>query len=467
MSLSINRIKASTVISVLILLLAFQTILFADQTALLNRKVTLDAEDSSVSQVLSTMARISNCNIVLAVESNTDKGAKSKSPESMRTVTLHLKDVPIEQALTMVVKTVGLSYRLVGDNTFLVGKKARINEEIGERSYVINLNYTDAKKIVKALAIMPGKVVAIESQNSLLVVANPESYAEISKRIADLDIPQKQIEIRARLIEINLTESQKFGIDWSKLDHLTTLFAEDPTNGDGVGLPYNYTDETGALPVGDMTNLEQLPSQQYWQKMNDWSNVGHFSRQLTAFNVTVNWLMENNAAKLLTDTRLTAMNGEDASIHIGEIVPYVVTDHDNQVQVERASVGIKLKVHPTINRDGDITTKIEPEVSSVTELVGGYIPRTKIRKVTSTVTVPSGSTIIVGGLLNSSLTHKTNRIPFLSDIPFIGKLFTHKADIVSNTDLIIEITPRIVDVKNEQKTIDVDSKLDRHLIEFK
>ncbi len=467
MSLSINRIKASTVISLLILLLAFQTILFADQTALLNRKVTLDAEDSSVSQVLSTMARISNCNIVLAVENNTDKGRKSKSPESMRTVTLHLKDVPIEQALTMVVKTVGLSYRLVGDNTFIVGKKSRINEEIGERSYVINLNYTDAKKIVKAFDIMPGKVVPIESQNSLLVVANPETYAEISKRIADLDIPQKQIEIRARLIEVNLTESKKFGIDWSKLDHLTTLLAEDPTNSDGVGLPYNYTDETGALPVGDMTDLEQLPDEQYWQKMSDWSDVGHFSRQLTAFDITVDWLMENNAAKLLTDTRLTAMNGEDASIHIGEIVPYVVTDHDNQVQVERASVGIKLKVHPTINRDGDITTKIEPEVSSVTELVGGYVPRTKIRKVTSTVTVPNGSKIIVGGLLNSSLTHKTNKIPFLSDIPFIGKLFTHKADVVNNTDLIIEITPRIVDVKNEQKTIDVDSKLDRHLIKFK
>ena len=193
-------------------------------------------------------------------------------------------------------------FRSIGDNTFIVGKKSRINEEIGERSYVINLNYSDAKKIVKAFDIMPGKVVPIESQNALLIVANPESYAEISKRIADLDVPQKQIEIRARLIEINLAESQKFGINWSELDHLTTLIAEDPTNGDGVGLPYNYTDETGALPVGDMTNFEQLPNQQYWQKMDDWSNVGHFSRQLTAFDFTVDWLMENNAAKLLTDT---------------------------------------------------------------------------------------------------------------------------------------------------------------------
>jgi len=59
-------------------------------------------------------------------------------------------------------------------------------------------------------------------------------------------------------------------------------------------------------------------------------NIGHFSRQLTAFDITIDWLLENNAAHLLTDTRVTALNGEEATLHIGEVIPFVVTDNDKQ-----------------------------------------------------------------------------------------------------------------------------------------
>jgi type II secretory pathway component GspD/PulD (secretin) len=199
-------------------------------------------------------------------------------------------------------------------------------------------------------------------------------------------------------------------------------------------------------------------------KMDDFDDAFHFSRQLTAFDITVDLLLENNAAKLLTDTRITAMNGEEAQIHIGEVVPYVVTDNEYQVQVEREEVGIMLKVKPSVNKDGQITTKIEPEVSSVLELVGGYVPRTKVRRVVSTVTVPDGNRIIVGGLLNSTVITTTNRVPLLSSIPFIGKFFTHKVEEVNNTDLIIEVTPRVVDTNTMNKTYDIDERLERKLI---
>ena len=109
------------------------------------------------------MAKLSDCNIVLAI----DTGATEKGEAEERRVTIHLKDVPIEQALSLVVKSIGLSYRLIGDKTFLVGEKARIDEEIGERSYIIHLNYVDVKKIVAALEIMPGLAVAIEGQNAI------------------------------------------------------------------------------------------------------------------------------------------------------------------------------------------------------------------------------------------------------------------------------------------------------------
>ncbi len=431
----------------------------AEEVNLLDSKISIDAVDASLPNVLTTMAKMSGCNIVLALDTITDK---EKDDETK--ITVSLKDIPIEQALSLVVKAVGLSYRLIGDNTFLVGDKNRIQEEVGERTYTINLNYVDVDKVVKALSIMPGEAIEIEGQNAILLRANPVTFAEISKRIQEIDVPQKQVEIRARVIEVAITESKKIGIDWSRINRLTTILAENPVNADGVGLPYNYTDITGALTHGATQPLGELPDAQYFQKMDDWGDVGKFSRQLTAFDITVDWLLENNAAKLLTDTRITALNGENAEIHIGEVVPFVVTDREYRSQVEREEVGIMLKVTPSVNKDGQITTKINPEVSSVTELVGGYVPRTKVRRVMSTVTVPNGSKIIVGGLLSSTLIRSVNKVPLLGDLPFVGKFFQHVNEQVNTTDLIIEITPRIVDLNEQQVDFEVDSRLDRRLI---
>jgi len=431
----------------------------AEVSDLLTNKITLDAEDASVSTIISTMARLSDCNIVLAM----DTADKDEKAEEKR-ITIQLKEVPIEQALALVVKSIGLSYRLVGEKTFIVGEKARIEEEIGERTYVLHLNYVDVNKIVNALKIMPGESIAIEGQNAILVRANPETFAEISKRIEEIDVPQKQIEIRARLIEISVSEAEKYGIDWSKLNKLTTILAEDVKSATGTGLPYNFTDDTGDLPYGDISPFGQIPEDQYFQRMEDISDIGHFSRQLTAFDVTIDWLLQNNAAKLLTDTRITALNGEEAEIHIGEIVPYIAEDNEKQIQVEREEVGIKLKVRPTVNSEGQITTKIEPEVSSVMELVGGYIPRTKVRKVTTTVTVPDGQRILVGGLLSTSISTTVNRVPLLSAIPLLGKLFQHRVKYLEKTDLIIEITPRVVTFDNININIDIDEELEKRLI---
>jgi len=453
------NIKASLSFGIILILLSGPPSLFAG-SGLLPTKISLDATAAKVSNIIATMAQMSDCNIVLAMateEKDSDTAADKK-------ITIHLKDVPIEQALSLVVKSVGLSYRLIGEKTFIVGDKKKIDEEIGERTYVIHLNYVEAKKIVEAMKTMPGMYSEIEGQNALIIRANPETYAEIIQKIEEIDIPQKQIEIRARLIEVHVTEAEKYGIDWQRLNQLTTIIAEDPTNAAGVGLPYSYDDDTGASPAGGLEKLGVLPDDQYYQKLDGFNNIGHFSRQLTAFDITLDFLLENNAAELLTDTFITALNGEEGYIHIGEVVPYVVRDEDDEIQVEREEVGIMLRVRPKVNRDNQITTTIEPEVSSVTELVQERIPRTKVRKVTSTVTVPNGHRIVVGGLLSTNIITTNSNLPLLSEIPFIGGLFKHKSMTMEKTDLIIEITPRIVDVNDEYNYKLTDDRLDKRIL---
>lgn len=445
----------------MILVLVFAISALVAQANPMTTKVTFNADDATLSSVLNALSRLSGTNIVLAVAQSGDRDKRDE-----KRVTININDVPIETAVSLVARSAGLTYRVVSGNTFVVGEKANIMEEVGERTNVLYLNNLDATKVAAALQNSGANIIPMEGQNAIMVYANQETFEDISELVKGMDTPQKQIEIRVRLIEINISDSKKAGIDWSRLNHLTTIIAEDPINSEGAGLPYNYTDATGYLPHGDPTDFERLPEDQYFQRINGFDNIGHFSRQLTAFDITIDWLLENNAAKLLTDTRVTALNGEEATLHIGEVIPFVVTDNEKQIQVEREEVGIILAVTPTVNKDGNITAKIAPEVSSVTDLVGGYVPRTKVRRVESTVTVQNEHKIIVGGLLNSSITQKTNKVPFLGDLPFIGKIFQHRYEIIENTDLIMEITPRLVSLTEESPEPIVDERLTRKLIEY-
>lgn len=444
---------------ILVLLFAFSALVAQENP--LTRKVTFNADDATLSSVLNALSRLSGTNIVLAVEQSGKDDASNE-----RRVTINIKDVPIETAVALVARTTGLSYRIVSGNTFVVGPKQNIMEEVGERSNILYLNNLDATKVAASLANSGGHIVPVQGQNAIMVYANQETFEQIRTLVQSMDTVQDQIEIRVRLIEVNLSDAKKAGIDWSRLNHFTTILAEDPVSANGTGLPFNYSDGTGYLPHGEPLDFEQLPDQQYFQRLDGFNDIGHFSRQLTAFDITIDWLLENNAAQLLTDTRVTALNGEEATLHIGEVLPFVVMDNDKQIQVEREDVGIVLSVTPTVNKDGNITAKIQPEVSSVMDLVGGYVPRTKVRRVSSTVTVPNEHKIIVGGLLTSSITQKTNKVPFLGDLPFVGRIFQHRYELIETTDLIMEITPRLVSMNEPSPDPKLDARLTRTLIEY-
>lgn len=459
-----NTLRAKYMIALILVLLLMSVATLSAQTRrdpILDTRVTFNADDATLSSVFKALSRLSETNIVLSIE---QAGGGDEKEE--KRVTINIKDVPIETAVSLVARSAGLSYRVVGSNTFIVGAKQNIMEETGERSDIIYLNNLDAKKVSESLQNTGLKITPLEGQNALMVYGNPESFKEIEQLVKSIDNEQDQVEIRVRLIEVHLNQAKKIGIDWSRLNHLTTILAEDPVNENGAGLPYDYSDVTGYLPHGNPNDFGVIPDEQYFQRIDGFDDIAHFSRQLTAFDVTIDWLLENNAAQLLTDTRVTALNGELATMHIGEVVPFVVMDNEKQVQVERQEVGIILNVTPKVNKDGNITMNINPEVSSVSELVGGYVPRTKVRRVSSAVTVPNEHKIIVGGLLNSSISQKTNKVPFLGDLPFVGKIFQHRYELVENTDLIIEITPRLVSMQESSPEIKIDERLTRTLIEF-
>ena len=282
------------------------------------------------------------------------------------------------------------------------------------------------------------------SGNKLLVNASPKKIAEIQDVVKQIDIPAIQIMLETRLIEVAADSEEQLGIDWSRLSKFTTILAE------------NALDEaTGGSIIPDDQTLGQKPTTMPFDPLktdlDDGSQIvpRYFSRQMTAFDITLDMLMKANQAEVLADSRLTTLNGREASIKLVDIVPYILSSGGvgGQVQVQREEVGIKLDINPTVNTDGFITVKVEPEVSTIFEFIGpdNNIPRVKSRQSSTTIRVKDGESIIIGGLLSNDRKQTLYKVPILHKIPWIGeKLFTSKNLVERKTDLIIQITPRIV-----------------------
>jgi type II secretory pathway component GspD/PulD (secretin) len=132
-----------------------------------------------------------------------------------------------------------------------------------------------------------------------------------------------------------------------------------------------------------------------------------------------------------------------------DVVPYILSSGGvgGQVQVQKEEVGIKMRVLPSVNMDGDITVKVEPEVSSIFEFIGPdkNIPRVKRRSSSTVIRVKDSETIIIGGLISRDRKNTEYKFPLLHKIPVIGeKLFTSKDVLEKKMNLIIQITPSVV-----------------------
>ena len=408
-------------------------------------EITIKAVDSSLSGILSILADESGYNIVTGPNVN-----------SSERITINLVDTPIDQAIDMIVRAAGLSYEIQG-NSILIANADRLNSDVGISSHVIPLKYANAEDVVGLLANITEKITVDKAGNNLLVTVSPKKLAEIQTIIEEVDKPAIQIMLEAKLIEVALSNEDKEGIDWAKLSELTTIIAES-----GVPLQLDAGGETASLLPGSSFStsteglvtetltpqaFQQLPSEMYFQRITG-KNAG-FSRQLTAFEVTLDFLMKNNRADILTNSQVVTLNGHEATISMVDVVPYILSSGGlgGQVQVQREEIGIKLHILPTVNTDGYITTSVRPEVSSIFEFIGPdrNIPWVKKRQSTTTIRVMDNESIIIGGLLSLDKKKVEHRVPFFSSIPFIGeRFFRHSSEIESKTDLVIQITPKII-----------------------
>ena len=408
--------------------------------------VTVHAEDTHLATVLAILAQESGYNIVTGPNVN-----------AQDRLTIHLDEVAIDQAINLVVRAAGLSYEIIG-TSILVAVPSKLREEVGISSQVISLQYANASEVKDLLTNITENIQVDQTGNKLLISTSPKKFSEIEGIIAEIDEPALQIMLEARLSEVTLKDEEVFGIDWSKLSQIELIMAESgapnlvggTTSGSLVpGVTFTTNTVTGEVEEAfSPLKFQQMPEQMYFQRLDPGEPI-RFSRQLTAFDVTLDFLLKENRAELLANSQVVALNGKEAIIEMVDVVPYILSAGGvgGQVQVQREEVGIKLKIVPIVNSDGYITTQVTPEVSSIFDFIGpdNNIPWVKRRQSNTTIRVKENQSIIIAGLLGSDKKYEEHRLPLFWRIPYVGeKLFTHTREIESKTDLIIQITPKIV-----------------------
>ena len=397
--------------------LAFVLFVLPAAAAAQEALITLDAEDAYLPSVLKILAEKGNLNII------TGPGVTGER------LSIHMRDVPVDQAVNLVVRAAGLAYERIG-NSILVADAQTLKEETGLSSYVIELQYADALDVQAALQDLSAAIQVDRGGNRLIIVTSPRVIAEIRDVIRVMDLPAQQVMLEARVIEVSTDEAKRLGVDWNLLNRQGFIVVE--------GSPDPSAPE--ALP-------DELPFVAKTPRSND------FTRQAKAFRAFLDLMVRNGSARVLANPKIATLNGRQAEMLIGSRIPFVVTGTAfagggaAPVQrVEKEEVGIKLKITPLINADGQITTQIEPEVSSVTGFTGvnADLPVVATRQVSTTVRLKDGSSVIIGGLLSEERQETITKLPVLGSIPGIGYLFQHRNTTVSKKDLVIEVTPRIM-----------------------
>jgi len=353
-----------------------------------------------------------------------------------QTISIHLKNTPFDEALNLIVRAAGLGYERVG-NSILVTNIANLATQTGFVTRVFEIEHADARELKTLLEVVSRDVSANVSGNRLVIRASQSTIEQVEGIVAALDKKPGQVLLNARLIEVNATQLLEAGIDWEKITDWTTVLTE-------------------GSPV--LSGTDQIPEFMGYSKAGD---AGQIYRQLEALEVTLNALLTEGKARLLSDAKVVTLDNKKAEIFAGETIPVVITSLQSPgsaggvfqtVQLEKIDVGVKLSITPRISEGGYVTTLVEPEVSRIVRFVGpdDDLPQTSTRRAHTLVRVKNGQKIYLGGLLSEEEKTTVKKVPLLGSIPLLGLLFQHHNRQTDRTDLVIEITPTIIGDEGEK-----------------
>jgi general secretion pathway protein D len=319
---------------------------------------------------------------------------------------------------------------------------------------------TPAQAAIQALTAFAGsgiavskdvRIIADNDNNSLLILASPSDYDTILGALRQLDVARRQVSVEVLVAEVTLTDDLKFGIEWFiNSRNNTTGALRNGASASGLTgvLPTVPGSTTGGTFVDPRSIVSTTPGLQLINVVG------------TDIRAVLQALGTDGRSKVISTPRIMVLDNEKASINVGQQISVDTgsstgtTTGGNVVTTRQyLSTGVILTVTPRINAGGRVTLDVNQEVSSAGAASGGNNPPINTRKAQTVVTVGSGDTMVLAGLIQDSTGSGSSGIPLLSKIPIIGGLFGTQSFNRNRTELVLLITPTVVNNPDEARAV--------------
>ena len=370
-------------------------------------RVTLDFRGLPIEEVFDLLSRRDKVNIILS------KGVTGP-------VSVKLYNVTVSQAIHAVANAAGYWVEMRNGDYIIVGKETNL-DITGAQTQVktFTVQYSDVKQVADLLtryASRYGKITPLIGRKLVVVEDLPGYVDRVEKLLEQLDIQPKQVMIEARILEVTLDQSERFGIDWKKI----------------FGSSGNVSGDFGTS--GLAAGTPAVPSQGFFFSLVNNNLTAYFDALATSGRV-----------RTLSTPKLLALENQESKVIIGDSTGYKVTTTINLVTTESIQFlesGVILRVIASVDQRGRVQLKVQPEVSTASLLDG--IPSKRSTQVTTELICEDGQSIFIGGLMRARSNTERDGVPILRDVPVIGNLFSSSFEATATAETVVIITPYII-----------------------
>ncbi|MFQ6007677.1 MAG: type IV pilus secretin PilQ [Candidatus Zixiibacteriota bacterium] len=386
---------------------------------------SLQFQSADIRSVLTFLADYGGVNVVV-------------SPDVTGTVTIKLSNVMWRTAMDIIGRTYGLAVVDEKEGYIRVLPAEVYRKEVMEQEKhkaeqrqlaelqtkivkISNSTSDDVVRAVQSLLTERGQATSDPRSNSIIIQEVPTNMPRVLEYIAELDKPARQIKISTQLLEIFTTDLEELGINWTA----------EGTSTAGTSTPqpreYHQTGQVLADPEGTIVGRYHVTALQ-----RDWS--------VDAF---VEAIVNEGKGKIIAHPEITTIDNKEARIQMGQKIPVKQFDESGNVVIVFEEVGTILTVTPHITAENQILMHLRPERSSYQFDPNGVIINTSNAE--TNVIVHNGQTAVIGGLTKEEEVNSEIGVPILKDIPLLGSLFKYTNKRMETRDLVIFVTPTIVD----------------------
>ena len=388
-----------------------------------------------------------------------------------KTINVYLEDVLVEDALAAIMKANGLWYtRQKGTNIYVI-MESPDGPPVATVTDVFHTDFADAVMLlptIEAVLTEVGNVVVDQRTNAIVVSDIPENMSTIESIVRELDNPTGQVLIEAQIVEVADEANLDLGIEWgygeydadgnnlygggfNYVNQWEHTWVDNPVYSppavDDPDNPYDVPEFIEKMTLVEHKGMEGLLDLSFG-RFSQWRDVLDPFQNISA---RIRAMERDGLAKVLATPQILTIDNQEATIAITSHVAMAkktTVSPEGTITIEPiyGDVGVTLKVTPHINNDDFVTMTIEPEVSSASR--SAYFPSeavdTRKRTAKTTVMAQDGETIVIGGLLRKDVAETHFKVPFLGDIPLLGRLFRKSVETEVDSEVIVFITPRIL-----------------------